>query len=75
MFKKLKENFGNVRYRVYALMIKHFVKFGKLSEVVDLFNEMKNQGSGPDVYAYDALMSGMAKAGMINEKLIRCLER
>ncbi|KAH0934283.1 hypothetical protein HID58_011400 [Brassica napus] len=48
----------------------------KLSSAVDLFNEMKNQGSGPNVYAYNALMSGMVKAGIINEAktLLRKME-
>ncbi|CAN8269261.1 unnamed protein product [Cochlearia groenlandica] len=69
LFKELKENFGNVSSRVYAVMIKHFGKCGKLTEALELFNEMKGQGNGPgpDVYAYNALMSGMVKAGMINE--------
>ncbi|KAF3514744.1 hypothetical protein F2Q69_00003551 [Brassica cretica] len=44
-------------------MIKHFGKCEKLSEAANLFNEMKNQGSGPHVYTYNALRSGMVNAG------------
>ncbi|KAF3600057.1 hypothetical protein F2Q69_00038200 [Brassica cretica] len=58
---------GNVSSRVYGVMIKQFGKCGKLREALDLFNEMKNQGSGPQVYAYNPLMSGMVKAGMVSE--------
>ncbi|WZZ42638.1 LOW QUALITY PROTEIN: hypothetical protein YC2023_038897 [Brassica napus] len=43
-------------------MIKHFGKCEKLSEAANLFNEMKNQGSGPHVYTYNALRSGMVNA-------------
>ncbi|KAG2317792.1 hypothetical protein Bca52824_020914 [Brassica carinata] len=64
--KEDKENLGNV-------MLKYFGKHGKLKEavVVDL---LKDQGSGLDV---NALMSGMVKAGMINEAnlLLRNLEK
>ena len=49
------------------MMIKHFGKCEKLSEAANLFNEMKNQGSGPHVYTYNALRSGMVNAGIINE--------
>ncbi|CAN6920165.1 unnamed protein product, partial [Brassica oleracea] len=63
--KEDKENLGNV-------MINHFGKHGKLKEavVVDL---LKDQGSGLDV---NALVSGMVKAGMINEAnlLLRKME-
>ncbi|EFH51288.1 hypothetical protein ARALYDRAFT_912211 [Arabidopsis lyrata subsp. lyrata] len=75
--KEEEENFRIVTCRVYAVMIKHFGKRGKL---MDLFNEMikeeDQEESGPDVYAYNALMSGMVKAGMIDEAnlLLRKME-
>ncbi|CAH2053532.1 unnamed protein product [Thlaspi arvense] len=74
--KEEEEKFRIVSCRVYAAMIKHYGKRGKL---MDLFNEMMKEdqeGSGPDVYAYNALMSGMVKAGMIDEasSLLRKME-
>ncbi|KAJ4843837.1 hypothetical protein Tsubulata_047104 [Turnera subulata] len=74
--KTLKENCGLSSARVYAVMIKQFGKCGRLSEAVDLFNEMKKLGCNPDVYAYNALMSGMVRAGMVDEahSLLRAME-
>ncbi|CAE6144204.1 unnamed protein product [Arabidopsis arenosa] len=75
--KEEEENFRIVSCRVYSVMIKHFGKRGKL---MDLFNEMMKQEdqeeSALDVYAYNALMSGMVKAGMIDEAnlLLRKME-
>lgn len=75
--KEEEESFRIVSCRVYAVMIKHFGKRGKL---MDLFNEMMKQEdqeeSALDVYAYNALMSGMVKAGMIDEAnlLLRKME-
>lgn len=71
-----KESLGDVTRRFYAVMVIHFGRHGKIDEAVDLFNEMKDQGTALDVYAYNGLMSGMVKAGMISEaiSLLRKME-
>ncbi|KAK1289560.1 Pentatricopeptide repeat-containing protein [Acorus calamus] len=65
LFKELKENCGSSSSRVYAVMIKHLGKCRRLTDALDL--EMKQLGCTPDVYAYNAVMSGLVRSGMIDE--------
>ncbi|CAA6672894.1 unnamed protein product [Spirodela intermedia] len=59
LFHELRENCGLSSSRVYAVMIKHLGKCGRLDDALDLFSEMKKLGCTPDVFAYNALMAGM----------------
>ncbi|VFR02593.1 unnamed protein product [Cuscuta campestris] len=67
LFKELKESCGSSSSRVYAVMIKHFGKCGRLTEAIDLFEEMRRLGCDPDVYACNALMSGLVRACLVDE--------
>ncbi|KAK3028322.1 hypothetical protein RJ639_037784 [Escallonia herrerae] len=69
LFQELKENCGSSSARVYAVMIKHLGKCGHLTEALDLFDEMKKLGCNPDVYTYNALMSGLVLVDRHGETL------
>ncbi|RXH88572.1 hypothetical protein DVH24_000171 [Malus domestica] len=61
---------------VYGVMIKHFGKCGRLDDALDLFYEMKKIECTSDVYAYNALISGIMRADMIDEahSLLKVME-
>lgn len=51
----------------YALTILHACKSGEAEKVIDVLNEMMQQGCIPDEVSYSALISGMCKHGTLEE--------
>ncbi|GLJ55285.1 hypothetical protein SUGI_1186350 [Cryptomeria japonica] len=72
LFKELIEN-GNISSsRIYAVMIKHLGKANRIDAAIELFGEMQRRGCSPDVYSYNALMSGLVRSGQVGGPTEAC---
>ena len=51
----------------YTLSVVHAYKLGGAEKVIEVLNEMMQQGCPPDEVIYSAIISGMCKYGTIEE--------